>query len=141
MSRWREEDGSVVLWLLGVALTVLVFGGISVDLWHVLSERRALVALADAAATAGASGLDEAAFRTDGSVVLSPPLAEELARRSAAEQHDAGALTGVQVAADQARIRVIAHGWVRLGLLRFLAPGTEGLEIRAEAMATPRLSR
>lgn len=129
----------MVLWLLGIALTVLLLGGLSVDLWQVLSQRRALVALADAAATAGASGLDEAAFRRDGSVLLNPDLAEQLARRSGAGQHDAAALTAVEVDATPTHIRVVAHGEARLGLLRLLAPGVDSLALRTEAVATPRL--
>lgn len=130
----------VVLWLLGVATMILMLGGLSIDLWQVFSERRALVGAADAAAFAGASGIDLAVYRADGSVVLAPAAAEELAVAALARQDDAGSLVGppaVSVTAD--RITVVLEGRVQLTLLRLLAPGTDGLDLRVVSTAEPRI--
>ncbi|MBW3620567.1 MAG: hypothetical protein KY461_09995 [Actinobacteria bacterium] len=140
--RHRDEDGMVVLWLLGVAVMVLMLGGVSIDLWHVFSERRALVGIADAAAYAGASGIDVDAYRADGTVVLAPAVAEELALAAVARQDDAGAVAGpptVSVAPEQ--VTVVVRGRVELALLRLLAPGTDALDLRVTSSAEPRLGR
>ena len=41
----------------------MFLGGIGVDLWRAIAVRREVSAMADAAATAGANGLDESALR------------------------------------------------------------------------------
>jgi len=46
--RLRDEGGWVALWMLGLALLVLALGGLSLDLWRAISERRELAAAADA---------------------------------------------------------------------------------------------
>jgi Flp pilus assembly protein TadG len=58
----RREAGTITLWMLGLCLMLFLLGGISLDLWRAFSERRSLAATADAAAVAGASALDEAAY-------------------------------------------------------------------------------
>lgn len=130
----------VVLWLLGVAAMFLMLGGLSVDLWQVFSSRRAIVGAADAAAYAGASGIDVAAYRADGSVVLVPAVAEALAVDVLTRQEDVGMLTGPPaVAVEATGVTVVLEGRVELTLLRFLAPGTEGLDLRVVSTAEPRL--
>lgn len=138
--RHADEGGMVVLWLLGVATMLLMLGGLSIDLWHVFSERRALVGIADAAAYAGASGIDVGAYRADGSVVLAPAVAEELAVAAFARQDDRGSVVGAPaVVVTPDRVTVEVEGRVELALLRLLAPGTDGLELRVAASAEPRL--
>lgn len=138
--RAADEEGMVVLWLLGVAAMLLMLGGLSIDLWHVFTERRALVGVADAAAYAGASGIDVAAYRADGSVVLEPEVAERLALDAVARQGDAGMLAGPPiVAVSPDTITVTLDGRVELTLLRLLAPGTDALDVRVRASAAPRL--
>ncbi len=137
--RHADEDGVVVLWLLGLSVTLLMLGGISIDLWHVLSERRALVGVADAAAYAGASGLDEAYYRATGEVALAPAIAEDLALRAVAAQPDAPSLTAAEVAASPALVTVTVRGRVELTLFRLLAPGTDALDLAVTATAEPRL--
>lgn len=138
--RWHaDEEGAVVLWLLGVSVMILMLGGLSIDLWHVFGERRVLVGAADAAAYAGASGLDEATYRATGTVRLSPARAEELARRAVARQPDTAALTRAEVAATAEAVTVTLHGRVDVMLLRLLAPGTGSLDVTVTATAEPRL--
>lgn len=78
----REEKGQITLWVLGLAIGVLILGGISVDLWRVLAVRTELGSLADSAAIAGGSGINEDVFRA------SPDL-------SVAIELDAGRATGL----------------------------------------------
>lgn len=130
----------VVLWLLGVAALILMLGGLSIDLWSVFSERRALVGAADAAAFAGASGIDVDAYRADGTVVLASDVAEALAAATLARQDDAGMLSAAPIiAVAPERITVVLEGRVNLTLLRLLAPHTEALDLRVTSTAEPRL--
>ena len=88
----RRESGTVTLWLLGVCMLLFALGGISVDLWRGFSARRSLSNAADAAALAGASAIDEDAYRRSGAVQLDPVLAESRARDHVTRQLDAAAL-------------------------------------------------
>ncbi|MBW3659266.1 MAG: hypothetical protein KY457_11550 [Actinobacteria bacterium] len=139
-ARHADEEGMVVLWLLGVAAMLLMLGGLSIDLWQVFSERRALVGAADAAAFAGASGIDVDAYRADGSVVLAPVVAQQLAIDALARQQDLGVLAGAPaVSVTPTRVTVTLDGRVELTLLRLLAPGTDALDLRVMATAEPRV--
>ena len=59
----RGERGFITLWVLGLTVAVLFLGGLGVDLWRAIAVRREISAMADAAATAGANGLNESALR------------------------------------------------------------------------------
>jgi hypothetical protein len=61
----RDERGMITLWVLGLAVAVLFLGGIGLDFWRAIAVRREVSVMADAAATAGANGLDEGALRAD----------------------------------------------------------------------------
>ncbi len=136
--RVRGASGTVTLWVLGVCVMLFALGGISLDLWRAFSERRSLAATADAAALAGASAIDEARYRTSGTVVLVPALAESRARAHVARQLDRTALRSVSVQADDAAVTVVVRGEVGFTLLGVLQPGA--FEIRVTATATPRRS-
>lgn len=127
----------MTLWLLGLSLVLLTLGGLGVDLWRGFAERRALVDVADAAAFAAASGIDEALFRATGEVRLDPGRARSLAGRSIASQPDAGALTSsaVAVAPDGRAVVVTVRGQVPLTLLALVT--TDALEVEVTAVAHP----
>lgn len=139
--RVRGEEGTLVLWFLGLCLLLLTLAGLGMDLWRGFSERRALVAIADAAAFAGASGLDEGHFRATGEPRLDPVRARAMAQRSLDGQSDRRSLTGAAIAVDTTRstISVVVEGEVPLTLLRFLT--FEPLRVTAVAIAEPRLDR
>lgn len=132
----QDDHGSVTVWLLGLCVALLFVGGLSLDLWRAFSERRALAGAVDAAAIAGASGLDQASYRSGGPVRLDPPLAEQRAQFSLAGQTDLAALTGAQVSATPEAVTVSATGVVELTLLRILLP-PQGLPIRVTATSAP----
>ncbi|CAN5806128.1 MAG: pilus assembly protein TadG-related protein [Actinomycetota bacterium] len=133
-----SDDGSITLWLLGVVLIILALGGLAIDLWRGFGERRALAAIADSAAIAGAAALDEAAFRNDGRVRLDPAAAESLATRSVRSQPDNAAMTDFSAAATADQVTVVVGGTVELTLLRLLAPDRGPLRISVRATVTPR---
>jgi hypothetical protein len=81
-----DERGSTTLWTLGLALTLLMVGGISIDLWSALGAHRDLAGIADAAAVAASSGVDVEVFRAEGRVTLDPGLTRDLALRLIAAQ-------------------------------------------------------
>ncbi len=54
----KHETGFITIWMLGVAIIVIALGGISLDLWRTLSERRQLAVITDGAAIAAASQID-----------------------------------------------------------------------------------
>jgi Flp pilus assembly protein TadG len=133
----HRESGTVTFWLLGVCLLLFALGGISIDLWRGFSSRRSLSNAADAAALAGASAIDEEAYRQRGVVELDPALAASRARAHVARQLDAGALRGVEVRADRTAVTVAVRGELAFTLLAVLDPDGD-LPVRVTATATPR---
>lgn len=130
------ERGAVALWLLGLCVVLLFVGGLSLDLWRAFDERRALAGAADAAAAAGASGVDLAHLRATGEVRLDPALAERLAAANLAAQAPPGALWTARVAATPAAVSVELDGSVGLTLTRVLLDSAP-LAVRVTATAAP----
>lgn len=134
----RGAQGSVTLWLLGLAVMLLPLGGLALDLSRAFAERRALASAADAAALAGAGALDEARYRADGTIALDPVAAERRALRSIQTQADLRALRDVDVRADQEQVTVEIEGVAGLTLLR-LVRGGEPFVVRVTSIARPHL--
>lgn len=121
----RDERGSTTLWTLALAITLLMVGGISLDLWSALGAHRDLAGIADAAAVAGASGVDAEVFRNEGRVVLDPVLASGLALRLVDAQPNGGDLDAppqIIVAGDGQSVTVTLERRVELTLLRLVVP-------------------
>ena len=89
-----SERGSITFWVLGLSIAVLFLGGISVDLWRVMSDRRELAAVADSAAAAGASAIDVDHWRDTGEIRLLNDGAIDLAQRVVAQHGVAGDADG-----------------------------------------------
>ena len=136
----RHESGTITLWMLGLCLMLFLLGGISLDLWRAFSERRSLAASADAAAVAGASALDEAAYRNSGAVRLVPSDARRRARASLADQLDRRALRDARVEATEDAVMITVGGSVNFSLLQIASPGDE-FAISVHATARPQASR
>jgi Flp pilus assembly protein TadG len=129
-----DESGTTTLWMLGLCLMLLLLGGISLDLWRAFSERRALAASADAAAVAGASALDEAAYRSSGVVRLVPADARRRAQASLADQLDRRSLRDARIEATEEEVTVVVGGSVDFSLLQIADPGDEfAITVRATA--------
>lgn len=119
--RLHEETGQITLWVLGLAVALLGLGGISVDLWRVMSERAELAVIADSAAVAGANGVDVDWFRITGEVRLVEPLAQDLAM-SILSQEDV-VVVGLTVQNDQMVVEIRRE--VVFSLLNILTVGQD----------------
>lgn len=138
-SRPVGQRGSVTLLGLGFLLVLLFVGGMSIDLWRAISERRALAELADAAAAAGANGLDVAAYRSTGVVQLDPDLAARLAWDNAAAQSDRRSMVGHPIIlVSPTEIVVEVRGEVTLTVLALFTVG-EPFKVQVRSEASPRL--
>lgn len=78
----KSERGSMTLWAMGLSLLLFAVGFLALDLWSGFFARQEAASIADSASIAGATGLDEAAWRT-GLLALDPDLAEGRALASA----------------------------------------------------------
>lgn len=133
----RDDRGTALTWLLGLLLMVLALGGLSVDLWRAFSERRLVAGIVDAAAIAGASGLDEELLRETGDVRLDPPLATQRAADSLSSHSEGVESPTIAVAPDGSAITVSATRPVPLTLGRLIHP--QGVhDVGAEATSNPR---
>ena len=135
-----NERGSITFWILGLSIALLFLGGISVDLWRVMSDRRELAVVADSAAAAAASAIDVDHWRNAGEVRLLHDQAAELAESVVAQHVVAGELAapiGVAVAGDTVQVTMTRE--VELTLLRILSAGDDPLVVRvvSTARATP----
>lgn len=132
----RGEQGTMTLFLLGTALSLLFLAGIVVDFWRVIAVRRELAAMADSAATAGANGLDETSLRTGGAD-LDPVRARALASAQLQMEPGAGRIASSQIDADASQVVVQLHARVRYSLLGILVGGG-AFDVAATATAAPR---
>ncbi len=133
-----SERGSALIWIVGLTALLLLFGGLAVDFWRALALQRELAAVADSAALAAASGIDEEHYRDTGEVVLDSTRATALGLASIEDQ-DVELMTGdVETSPDGLQVNVVLIDVLELGLLGILVDQTEPLTVRAEATAVPR---
>lgn len=138
--RTGEEQGTITLLMLGLCVMMLFIGGIAFDLWRAFSEHRALASIADAAAVAGANGIDTSQFRSTGQVRLDPALGEAMAWDDLKRQTDVRSLVNADVAATATEVRVQTTGRVHFTLLRIFLSGQDPFTVTATATAEPRRS-
>ena len=130
----RDDRGWITLWILGLCVMVLFVGGLSLDLWHAFSERRSLAAAADAGARAGASMIDQIAYRESGALVLVPDAAEREACFAVYAQADRRSLVTCSAHADADHVEVVVTGFVDLTLTKVLRPNRPiALKVTADA--------
>lgn len=134
-----DDRGSATVWMLGLAILLLLFGGLSLDFWRALALQRELAAVADSAAIAGASGIDEGHYRGTGEVIISPKRSRDRVLDSVTAQHVVVDDVSMDVSADGSILTVEVAGTLELGLLRVFVDQGEPLLIRASATAVPRL--
>jgi Flp pilus assembly protein TadG len=132
-----SDRGTMIVWWLVLIPLMYGIGGLGLDLWRVISERRALAEAADASARAGANGIDEAVFDETGALVLDPARAEDLANANLDEQ-DADTLdsmTRSDISSTTEQVRVEIDGQVDMTLLRIF--GADSIEVHVESEAEP----
>jgi Flp pilus assembly protein TadG len=135
-----SQEAFITIWLLGLCVALLFLGGISLDLWRAFSTRRALASIADAAAVAGASGIDRARFDSANELVLDPGLARSLALDSFRSQNRGTVGDEPRIDVTPDRITVTVTGKIDYTLLRILlvrSTSNGGFTITVDATAAP----
>ncbi|HEY7563907.1 MAG TPA: pilus assembly protein TadG-related protein [Acidimicrobiia bacterium] len=134
----RDERGSAPIWFLGLAVCVLMVGALSAELWRVIGERQELVAIADAAAIAGASVIDLDKYRSTGELAIDPEEAGARVLNLIAASDGSGRLAAppsIAIATDRIEVTLVRE--VPYGLLRVLALDDDGFLVTATAVAYP----
>ncbi|HEX5614355.1 MAG TPA: pilus assembly protein TadG-related protein [Acidimicrobiia bacterium] len=135
--RTRAERGSVTVWVLSLTVAVAALGGLAIDVGRAFVVRRELATVADAAAVAGASGVDVASLRVGGAA-LDPQRVDALVAVAVASHSAASAIDEVRVVVtDAQRVEVTVRGSVRVGLLGLLLDASV-LAVEVHASAEPR---
>jgi Flp pilus assembly protein TadG len=129
------ERGTITLWVLGLCIALMFLGGLSLDLWRAVAERRQLSSMADSAATAAANGVDVQALRA-GTLRLDPVRARAIALASLDEDAHSTLLDGVDVAVVGNRVTVTLRDHVRFSLLGVFMGGRQ-FDIEVHASAQP----
>ena len=127
----------MTIWMLGLSVLILLFGGIAIDLWRALDLQRELAAVADSAAVAAASGVDEEHYRSTGEVLLDPARASTFGQSSLSNQDVNLTLGTVETAADGSEVVVRVGAELELGLLGLFVDQSEPLLITTSASAEP----
>ncbi len=133
----NREQGQASVLLVGALLLGLAFVGLAVDGARMFTARRDLQNVADAAALAGASAIDEGTYRATGGLVvrLDPARARGSAEQVVwAARLPAGTTVDVHIAAERVEVRISRP--VDTTLLRVV--GVPSQRIGATASASPR---
>ncbi|MFP4074226.1 MAG: pilus assembly protein TadG-related protein, partial [Actinomycetota bacterium] len=77
----KNDRGSMTVWAMGLSLLLFAVGFLALDLWSGFAARQQAAAIADSAAIAGATAVDENAWRS-GTLALD-------AEQAQARAHDA----------------------------------------------------
>lgn len=134
----RRDSGSVTVWSIAFCLAIGLLGLTITDLWRAISAWRRVAGAADAAAVAGASGVDVDTFREDDVIQLDPAAAESLAHQSLTAQHDTAEIDTWTAAATTEEITVTVQASVELPLLGAFRDGP--ITMTGTATADPRPS-
>ncbi len=131
-----DQRGQASVLLVGVLLIGLMFAGLAIDGARMFTARRDLQNVADSAALAGASALDEGAYRDSGGVSVRLDAAsarhavDDVLRQSSLP---ATARVDVAVVADRVSVRIVRP--VRPLFLGLIGLGPQ--QIGAHAAASP----
>jgi len=125
----------ITLWVLGLAVAILFLGGIGLDFWRAIAVRREVSVMADAAATAGANGLDESALR-GGRLELDEARVRQLVASELAEYPGTGKLRSANVTVAGRRVTVTLSEDVHFSLLGIFM-GRGQFTVQARAVAEP----
>jgi Flp pilus assembly protein TadG len=131
----NAERGTITLWVLGLCICLLFLGGLSLDLWRAVAARREMSAMADAASTAGANGLDETALRV-GTVRLDASRARTLATDTLAQYSRTSSLDGAEIHIAGNRVTVALRDHVDFSLLGIFMGG-DHFDVEVHAAAQP----
>jgi hypothetical protein len=125
----------ITLWVLGLTISVMFLGGLGLDLWRAIAVRREVSVMADAAASAGANGLDENALR-GGTLLLDDGRVRQLVSAELSEYPASRRLLDGQVTVVGAQVRVVLREQVHFSLLGIFMGGGQ-FTVQASATAQP----
>jgi hypothetical protein len=131
----RGEGGTVTLWVLDSCIALMFLGGLSLDLWRAVAVRREMSAMADAAATAGANGVDESALRA-GVVRLDDTRARGLTVQTLGEYPRTPSLDAARIDVGGTRVTVTLRDHVDFSLLGIFMGG-DHFDVEVHASAEP----
>lgn len=137
MTRLRDDRGTVAVWVLGLCVGLIFLGGLSLDVWRAFTERRVLAGMADAAAVAGATAIDETAWRLSGTAELDEPLAFERALGYLVAHPSWDASITQSITTGPAGIEVVLGTEVEFTLLRVLIDSGQQFDVSVTAYAVP----
>lgn len=130
-----SERGSMTLWAMGMSMLLFAVGFLALDLWSGFAARQEAAAIADSAAIAGATALDETAWRA-GSLVLDTTTAESRATGAALSHPAWDASMAVSAAATTGGITVSISRSIPFRFIAGLVPDRTA-EITVSAFAEP----
>jgi hypothetical protein len=130
-----NDEGSITLWALGMSLLLFAVGFLALDLWSGFAARNEAAAIADSAAIAGATALDEGAWRS-GSLALEPSTAQTRAVDAAASHPAWDASMDVSAVATSGGVTVSVSRSIPFRFIGGLVPGRVA-EIVVSAYAEP----
>lgn len=133
----RNDRGSVTIWVLGLSMVLLLFGGLGLDYWRGLMLQRELAAVADSAAIAGASGIDEAFYRNTGEIMLDESMSVGLVNSAVSWQGIDLVDIEVVVGTDLVEVTLLAE--FEPLLLGVFVGEEDPFVVRASASARPEL--
>jgi len=136
-ARSADERGTFTLWTVGLCVTLLFLGGITLDLWRAFDERRRVAGAVESAAIAASSGINEDTLRATGRAVIVPQLASARAAAVLDTRGDVLA-TRLAVAPDGSSVTITGAGEVPFTLLRVLLADTAPLRFEVAATSAPR---
>jgi Flp pilus assembly protein TadG len=130
-----NERGTITLWVLGLCISLLFLGGLSLDLWRAVADRRRLSSMADTAATAAANGVDVEALRA-GVLRLDPVRARAVARASLEGDAHGRHLDAIDVEVVGTGVTVTLRDHVDFSLLGVFMGG-QRFDVQVHASAEP----
>jgi len=139
--RAGPDRGSVLPLGIGLAACCVLAGVVSVDVGAAFLQRQQLLALADAAALAGAQAIDLDAYYAQGAsaaTALDPSAVPVLVRRHLRAARAAEAAPGLvveQLASDRDDVRVVLSAPLRLPVWPGLAQSVLGERVVVESRA------
>ena len=131
----RGDRGSMTLWAMGMSLLLFAVGFLALDLWSGFSARQQTAAIADSAAIAGATALDEAAWRS-GTLALEPAAAQARAVDAALAHPAWDATMSVSSAATPGGVTVSVSRSIPFRFISGLVPGRVA-EVTVSAYSEP----
>ncbi len=133
----RSQRAQAVVWLAAMLPFLLSIVGVALDGALLLSARRDLQDVADAAARAGAAQVDLDQLRADSRVVLRPEAARQAAYAYAVYQ----GVVPEQISADAGHVEVRVGRTVPTSFLRVLRITSMPVEARSAARARAGVAR